>query len=182
MPLHEEKRSADAFCQTQGCAPYVGPPRVLGGSPPSWSEPWTWRVRARLRGWLEQARRVAGLAPPRAAHDARPAARERFPADDLQPGDLVRVRDAEYIRRTLDQDGKYLGCKFTLGMWDYCGRELRVVRRVNRFFDEAQWRMLHSRNMVLLEGAYCQGAGLEDGPCERMCFFFWRSEWLEKIG
>jgi hypothetical protein len=42
--------------------------------------------------------------------------------------------------------------------------------------------MLKARNIVLLERVYCDGSGtLETQGCDRMCFYFWRTEWLEKI-
>lgn len=153
-------------CQVQASTPR---------SAPTWRAPWSWRLRARLRAALSRPRGAARPEPARAA----PAA---FPAADLRAGDLVRVRDAEYVRRTLDERGKCGGCSFAAGMWAFCGRELRVAKTVTRFFDEAQWRMLRARNLVLLEGAYCHGEGLADGPCDRTCFFFWRTEWLEKLG
>ena len=101
----------------------------------------------------------------------------------LAPGDLVRVRPAEYIRNTLNEKRMLRGCSFGAGMYQYCGQEKRVAKVVTRFFDEARGRMLKSRNMVLLDGVYCDGAGYPDTlGCDRMCFYFWRSEWLEKIG
>jgi hypothetical protein len=67
-------------------------------------------------------------------------------------------------------------------MYEYCGKELRVAKVVNRFFDEARWRMLKAGNMVLLEGVHCDGSSISDTQgCDRMCFYFWRTEWLEKI-
>jgi hypothetical protein len=94
----------------------------------------------------------------------------------------VRVRSAEYVRSTLDEGGSLKGCGFGLGQYQYCGRELRVLRRVDNFFDEARARMLKGRNLVLLDGVHCDGSSSRwtDG-CDRMCYYFWRTEWLEKI-
>ena len=103
-------------------------------------------------------------------------------APDLQAGDLVHVRPAEFIRSTLDEEGRFRGCAFALGMYQYCGKELRVAKVVNRFFDEARSHMLKVRNMVLLEGVLCDGSSSSfTKGCDRMCFYFWRTEWLEKI-
>jgi hypothetical protein len=67
-------------------------------------------------------------------------------------------------------------------MYQYCGKELRVAKVVNRFFDEARSHMLKARNMVLLEGVCCDGSNSSDSTgCDRMCFYFWRTEWLEKV-
>jgi hypothetical protein len=104
-------------------------------------------------------------------------------AETLAAGDRVRVRSGEEIGRTLDRWGRCGGCKFQEPMYRYCGREFRVAKRVTRFFDEARQRMLRCKNIVLLEGVYCDGSG---DPatigCDRMCFFFWRTEWLERVG
>jgi hypothetical protein len=97
-------------------------------------------------------------------------------------GDRVRVRSAEEIRRSLDAKGGLKGCSFGSGMFEYCGKEFRVARVVRQFFDEARFRMLRARNMVLLEGVHCDGSSLADTQgCDRMCFYFWRTEWLEKV-
>jgi hypothetical protein len=100
----------------------------------------------------------------------------------LQVGDWVRVRSAQYIRETLDAQGGYRGCGFGLGMYGLCGEELRVAKVVRRFYDEARGRMLKANNMVLLAGVYCDGSScLSTRGCDRMCSYFWRTEWLEKL-
>lgn len=155
-------------------------PSQFDQGPPSHEEPWSWYFRRRARAAVRKiGRLVAG--PPR-----RPSVPQAAPpplvAPKLKPGDLVRVRSAEFIRSTLDEKGGHRGCGFGLGMYQYCGKELRVAKVVNRFFDEARWRMLKARNIVLLEGVHCDGSGSsETQGCDRMCFYFWRTEWLEKI-
>jgi hypothetical protein len=105
-----------------------------------------------------------------------------FPAPALVVGDRVRVRSAEEIRSSLDESGCFRGCGFGTGMYQYCGKEFRVAKVVNRFFDEARFRMLRARNMVLLAGVHCDGSSLADTRgCDRMCFYFWRTEWLDRI-
>lgn len=142
-------------------------------------EPWGWYLLRRTRGALRRLGRVA-----RRILRRRPAtspAQGPLDAPELASGDLVRVRSAEYIRSTL-VDGRLKGCAFGQGMFQHCGQEHRVVRVVERFFDEAQFRMLKARRMVLLEGIHCAGSDLPDTRgCDRMCFYFWRTEWLEKI-
>jgi hypothetical protein len=92
------------------------------------------------------------------------------------------VRSAEYIRSTLDPNGYLNGCGFGLGQYQYCGKDFRVIRRVDNFFDEARARMLKGRNLVLLDGVHCDGSSSRwTNGCDRMCFYFWRTEWLEKI-
>jgi CelD/BcsL family acetyltransferase involved in cellulose biosynthesis len=106
-------------------------------------------------------------------------------ADDsttLGPGDKVRVRPLGQIRETLDENGCCQGCPFTRPMAGYCGRKLRVLKRVGRYYDEGKRQMLRCRNVVLLEGARCDGSRQTDaGGCNRMCLLFWRTEWLERL-
>jgi hypothetical protein len=151
---------------------------------PSREEPWSWYLRRRVQGWLLRVQRELSRlrARPRAAEEAPRASPAVLPAPDLKVGDRVRVRSAEYIRSTLDQNGYLKGCGFGLGQYQYCGKELRVIRRVDNFFDEARARMLKGRNLVLLDGVHCDGSSSRwTNGCDRMCFYFWRSEWLEKI-
>lgn len=103
-------------------------------------------------------------------------------ATELAAGDTVRVRSREEIDRTLDAKGCRGGCKFLEPMARYCGQEMRVLRRLEHFYDEAKGRLLRCKNVVLLEGAHCDGMGHPDTRgCDRMCYFFWRTEWLERI-
>jgi len=155
-------------------------PSQLDEGPPSRQEPWPWYFRRRARGAVRKIKRLLS----RLIH--RPTGPRAAPAPLAAPhlvaGDLVRVRSADFIRRTLDENGMFRGCGFGLGMYQYCGRELRVVRVVSRFFDEARSHMLKARNLVLLEGVHCDGSSSPDTKgCDRMCFYFWRAEWLEKI-
>jgi hypothetical protein len=93
----------------------------------------------------------------------------------------VRVRPWIEIARTLDRHSRCNGCAFLEPMRAFCGREFRVVRCVERFFDEQRWRMLKVRNIVLLDGVHCDGSGHPDtAGCDRMCLYFWRTEWLER--
>jgi hypothetical protein len=56
-----------------------------------------------------------------------------------------------------------------------------VLKVVERFYDEVQGRMLRCKNVVFLDGVYCDGSGHPDTHgCDRTCFSFWRTEWLEK--
>ncbi len=164
-------------------------PSQLACGPPSRDEPWSWYLRRRARALRARigATRLGGLArrllrgprPPAPALTLDPA---QIVSPVLQAGDRVRVRPAEYIRGTLDATGALKGCAFALGMYPYCGREFRVAKVVGRFFDEARWRMLRARNLVILEGVHCDGASSPDTQgCDRMCFYFWRNEWLERV-
>ena len=98
----------------------------------------------------------------------------------LEAGDLVRVRSREEIEATLDRWHALKGCGFLGEMAGYCGTTQRVLKRVERFIDERDYRLKQASGIVLLEGAICSGTGAT-GRCDRACFFFWREEWLEKL-
>lgn len=157
------------------------PTRLPTGGP-SCEEPWSWYLKRRAQGYLLRLRRELARFGPRPAAAPAPAPAVAWPAPELKEGDRVRVRSAEYIRGTLDENGSLKGCGFGLGQYQYCGREFRVIRVVEHFFDEARSRMLKARHMVLLEGVHCDGSGVKwTLGCQRMCFYFWRTEWLEKL-
>lgn len=105
---------------------------------------------------------------------------DNSPAGTLEPGDLVRVRQEEEIRATLDKWNGTKGCVFMEEMWPYCGTTQRVLKRVKKFLDERDYRVRRCKGIVLLEGAICEGTK-DFGPCDRSCFLFWREEWLEKL-
>jgi hypothetical protein len=98
----------------------------------------------------------------------------------LQTGDLVRIKSKEEIRTTLDAWNRLSGCTFLEEMWAFCGTNQRVMKRLERFLDERDYRVKRSSGIILLEGVICQGS-VDFGKCDRSCFFFWREEWLEKI-
>lgn len=102
-------------------------------------------------------------------------------AAGLQPGDIVRVRSWEEIRTTLDRWNQFKRCSFMEEMRPYCGTTQRVFKRVNKFLDERDYLIKKCNGIVILEGVYCEGTK-DFGPCDRGCFFFWREEWLEKVG
>jgi hypothetical protein len=108
---------------------------------------------------------------------------DAFPALCLKPGDRVRVKSHEEILATLDADRQFQGLSYTPAMKRYCGGVYVVFKRVDRVFDERRWKLSKIRNVVLLEGVYCDGAG---GPgkewdgCDRSCFIWWKEGWLER--
>ena len=99
---------------------------------------------------------------------------------DLQPGELVEVKSEDEIRQTLDSTGRNRGLIFLVGMEEYCGRRLRVYKRVERMLlENTAYEVRRVRSTVLLEGAVCQGIGI---GCDRSCFHFWREAWLKRVG
>ncbi len=103
------------------------------------------------------------------------------PRPTLRPGDLVSVRSREEIERTLDGAGTLGGCHFMREMYACCGKTYRVLKVVDQFYDEVTQKICRSRDTVLLEGAVCSGRQrLYRSRCDRNCFFFWRTAWLDK--
>ena len=102
------------------------------------------------------------------------------PGARLQPGDRVRVKSRQEVQALLNPWQELHGCAFMEEMWVYCGTEQVVMKRVEKFLDEATLRMYSSQGLVLLENLICEGT-IDFGRCDRSCFYFWREEWLEKI-
>lgn len=99
---------------------------------------------------------------------------------NLQAGESVRVRTKEEIQATLNPWNEMKGCAFISEMWQYCGTPQRILKIVERFVDERDYRVKKVYGVVLLEGVNCYGTGFY-GKCDRNCFFFWREEWLERL-
>ena len=97
-------------------------------------------------------------------------------------GSMVRVRSREEILATLNERNKLEGCFFMQEMFGYCGKEYKVIRKVENFFDEASMEMRRARTTFLLEGLHCSGklTGYVT-KCDRNCYSFWKEAWLEKV-
>jgi hypothetical protein len=100
---------------------------------------------------------------------------------EFNPGDQVLVKSKDQIQATLNSWNELKGCSFLPEMWQYCGTKQRVLKPVKRFVDERDCRVKKLKGVYLLQGVNCQGFELY-GECDRACFYFWREEWLEKIG
>lgn len=103
-----------------------------------------------------------------------------YTGENLQPGDVVRIRSKEEIQSTLDRWNQLKGCAFMGEMWQHCGTEHKVFKLVKKFLDERDYLIKKCSGIVILEGVYCEGTR-DFGSCDRSCFYFWRDEWLEKI-
>jgi hypothetical protein len=99
---------------------------------------------------------------------------------DLQPGELVRVKSFEEIEATLDTKNCNRGLSFDREMLKYCGREARVLRRVERIIDEnTGWMRELPGDCIILEDVYCQGT--YNKYCPRAIYSYWREIWLERV-
>jgi len=135
--------------------------------------PWNLHVKK----WLKQAYyaslRWRGVSSPQQA------AKDFIPAVPYSKGDWVRVRSREDILATLDPFKELKGCAFLPEMYKYCGTQQRVLRAMQHFMDERDYKLKKVRGVILLENVICNGTAAF-GDCDRCCFLFWREEWLEK--
>lgn len=94
----------------------------------------------------------------------------------LRPGDWVKVRSANDIRRTLGPTGKLDGLAFGGDMVRDCGRVFRVRDRVERIIDERSGRLRVVANTVILDGSLCD----RYLGCARGMPVLWREAWLQR--
>jgi hypothetical protein len=98
---------------------------------------------------------------------------------DLRPGELVQVKSLEEILRTLDDRGTLDAMPFTPEMATFCGRTVRVFRRVEKLNDWVHKSGLHRvRDTVLLDDLRCDGSA--HGGCQANCHLRWREAWLRR--
>ena len=121
-------------------------------------------------------KRLIGKIIKRKAAPTPPLIAERL---DLQPGELVEVKSADEIRATLNQEGKTRGLFFMPGMWEYCGRRLRVIQPIERMMSEKTGEIRALSQTVILEGVTCNGKA--HGGCQRGCYVFWKDTWLRRV-
>jgi hypothetical protein len=99
---------------------------------------------------------------------------------NLQPGELVRIKSKAEIMATLNKDLRNRGLGFEEEMARHCGRQARVLRRVDRCIDESTGRMLQMQNpCIVLDGIMCEGA--YNANCPRSIYAFWREIWLDRV-
>jgi hypothetical protein len=103
---------------------------------------------------------------------------------DLKVGEMVRIKPFRQIMATLDTRNKNRGLWFVpQEMGRFCGREARVVRRVDRLIHERTGEMLTMKTpSVVLDEIWCTGRTVENRMfCPRASALFWREIWLERI-
>ncbi len=100
----------------------------------------------------------------------------------LRPGDLVEIRTANEILRSLDSNGTLDGLPFMPEMLEFCGGRYRVFQRVVQaaIDDETQTlRGFRNNDVVILEELRC--SGFDHDGCQRGCMVFWKEAWLSKV-
>jgi hypothetical protein len=92
----------------------------------------------------------------------------------------VRVKSREAIVATLDTRNRNRGMSFDAEMLKYCGRQGRVLRRVERIIEEQTGRMLELKNpCIILEDVICTSDYPPGLP--RGIYSYWRETWLERV-
>ena len=99
---------------------------------------------------------------------------------DLQPGELVQIKSMDEIHQTLHVDEHNRGLTFDKEMVKFCGRQARVLRRVDKIIDEKTGQMIRLKgDCIILEGVAC------DGDYRRFCprgiYPYWREIWLTRV-
>jgi hypothetical protein len=105
--------------------------------------------------------------------------RRSYPTLDLQPGEPVEVKSQREIEATLNDKGELRGLRFSAEMLPYCGRQARVLARVDRIIDEKTGRMLKLRDCIILEDGWCHGTFR--ALCRRKIYTYWREAWLRRV-
>ena len=98
----------------------------------------------------------------------------------VRAGEWVQVRSKEEILLTLDENGRSEGLPFMPEMFEFCGKQFRVLKRAHKTCDPPNGlqgrRMLHA---VHLDELRC--AGEAHGGCQARCLIFWKEAWLKRI-
>jgi len=100
---------------------------------------------------------------------------------EFNPGDPVRIKSIEAIKQMLNRWNQLKGCGFMEEMRPYCGTTQKVLKAVEKFLDERDYLIKKCKGILILERVMCEGTK-DFGACDRSCYFFWREEWLERIG
>jgi hypothetical protein len=105
---------------------------------------------------------------------------KEMPDPSIAVGDTVEILLESDIQKTLDNKNKLKGLGFMPEMKKYCGKQFRVLKAVSKIKIESTGELrILKRPVFILEGVYCDGEFHDN--CERLCFLFWRTEWLRKI-
>jgi hypothetical protein len=106
--------------------------------------------------------------------------RHVLPVARLHPGELVQVRSLKEIERTLDSGRTTVGLPFMTEMDEFCGKVLRVHRRVDHINDmRNKTGLRRMRNTVTLQDVRCSGK--YHGQCQAECQFLWKDDWLVRL-
>jgi len=99
---------------------------------------------------------------------------------NLQPGDWVQVKSMAEITATLNEKAFNRGLWFSPDQRLLCGRQRRVVRRIDKLIVDGTGEMRRLRDTVYLEGSMCSCPHVAFGGCPRNEFVYWREAWLRR--
>ncbi len=98
----------------------------------------------------------------------------------LQPGELVEVLSLEEMRQTLDKKGRNRGLICDIELQESCGKQYRVLSRLDRFISDYTGQMRKIESTVMLEGVQCLCARVVGG-CSRLDYGYYREVWLKRV-
>lgn len=101
----------------------------------------------------------------------------------LQEGELVEVKSKEEIMLTLNQKQRNRGMWFDVEQLPHCGKQYRVLKRVERIINEQTGEMMQLANpCIILDGVACSGCYSRDRMfCPRSIYSYWREIWLKRV-
>lgn len=103
----------------------------------------------------------------------------RTPIVDVEPGQLVEIRNKDEIMPTLSPENRNRKLVFDSEMIPYCGTRARVNRHVQQIIDEKTGKMIKLGDCVVLDNVVCQGK--YHRFCQRGIDIYWRSAWLRTL-
>jgi hypothetical protein len=128
---------------------------------------------------------VSKLGRGRAIPSVRGLAGRKTPSEvlNLQPGELVEVKSADEIMRTLNAENSNRGMIFDKEMLPFCGKRYRVKERVDRLINERTGVMMTMKTPgIILEDVVCMGCYHPARIfCPRAIYAFWREIWLKRV-
>jgi hypothetical protein len=93
---------------------------------------------------------------------------------------LVRVKNYNEIRQSLDKDDSLYGLQFTHEMKKYCGTTQRILTEVTRVKSDGRG---YEKNIGILENVYMLDNVFCNGErhlnCTRQCKLLWHKNWLD---
>jgi hypothetical protein len=129
-------------------------------------------------------RRIGGVPFPIKAGTLAPGVPDPTEELNLQPGELVRVKEHDAILATITRAAETnRGLLFDKEMVPFCGRTFRVRSRVDVFVDEKTGRLRTLKTpAVTLEGVWCRSLYSNKKMfCPRALPSWWREVWLERV-
>ena len=144
--------------------------------------PFGYRMFHRLYAWMHQ--RLTGRPPPHITGIIPQGTATPAESLNLEPGELVKIKQASEIGATLNVANRNRGMYFDVEEVAYCGKTFPVRRRATRIIDERSGHMLSLRNpCIILENVVCPGHYSEGRLlCPRAITPYWRENWLERAG